>query len=124
MIASLSKSSEPPLSHYSIWNIARHALSDHKKWDPAWRLPDPKKSYDVVIGVAGGHGLATAYFLASQHGVLMLAHSRHDLEANRRWFNSIRMNGIDSTLMSCEDIAELAPWLFDWLENRAKLLGL
>ena len=135
-----------------------------------WRTPALKKSYDVVIIGAGGHGLATAYYLAknhglcsiavlekgfigggntgrntqvtrsnyfwpqsaaffdhslrlyenlsrelnfnvmlSQRGVLTLAHSHHQLESLRRWANAIRINGIDSELMTPEEIKKLVP---------------
>jgi NADPH-dependent glutamate synthase beta subunit-like oxidoreductase len=49
---------------YSIFSLAKAALSGHKGWTRAWRDPAPKSRYDVVIIGGGGHGLATAYFLA------------------------------------------------------------
>ena len=53
--------------------MARNAISKHRKWPRAWRDPEPKKSYDVVIVGAGGHGLATAYYLAELHGIKNIA---------------------------------------------------
>ena len=58
---------------YSFLSLARQALSGHKGWPVAWRSPEPKKNYDVVIIGAGGHGLATAYYLAKNHGVKNIA---------------------------------------------------
>ena len=53
--------------------MARNAISKHRKWPRVWRDPEPKKSYDVVIVGAGGHGLATAYYLAELHGIKNIA---------------------------------------------------
>ena len=61
------------MQRYSIFSLARHALSDHTGWKPAWRHPDPKPAYDVVIIGGGGHGLATAYYLAKEHGITSVA---------------------------------------------------
>ena len=155
---------------YSAFSLVRNALSGHRFWKPAWRTPRPKKSYEVIIVGAGGHGLATAYYLARNHGVrnvaviekgfigggntgrntqvtrsnyfwpqsaaffdhslklyenlgrdlnfnvmlsqrgaLTLAHSHHELESLRRWANAIRVNGIDSELMTPAQIKKLAP---------------
>jgi len=155
---------------YSAFSLVRNALSDHRFWKPVWRTPEPKKSYDVVIIGAGGHGLSTAYYLAKKHGirnvavlekgfigggntgrntqvtrsnyfwpqsaaffdhalklyenlgrdvnfnvmlsqrgVLNLAHSHHELETMRRWANAIRINGIDSELMTPAQIKKLIP---------------
>ncbi len=58
---------------YSIFSLARNALSGHKHWQPAWRQPDPKPEYDIVIVGGGGHGLATAYYLAKEHGLKNIA---------------------------------------------------
>ena len=54
---------------YSVFSLLKNTLSGHKKWTPAWREPEPKKQYDVIIIGGGGHGLATAYYLARQHGI-------------------------------------------------------
>ena len=54
---------------YSIWRLLSQGFKNHAGWTPAWRSPELKPSYDVVIIGAGGHGLATAYYLAREHGV-------------------------------------------------------
>jgi len=57
------------VQRYSILALARHALSGHRNWGPAWRKAAPRARYDVVIIGGGGHGLATAYYLAKEHGI-------------------------------------------------------
>jgi len=150
--------------------LLRNALGGHRRWPRAWRDAAPQKHYDVVIVGAGGHGLATAYYLAkyqgvknvavlekgylgggnsgrntqvcrsnyfypesgafyehslqlyenlaseinlnvmfSQRGILAICHSSHEMEMYRRWANAIHMNGIDSEIVSREDIRKLAP---------------
>ena len=58
---------------YSVWNLARQALRGHRHWQPAWRDADPAKHYDVIIIGGGGHGLASAYYLARNHDVGRIA---------------------------------------------------
>jgi len=157
---------------YSFLNLARHSLSGHRRWPAAWRSPELKKSYDAVIIGAGGHGLATAYYLAKNHGVtnvavvdkgwigggntgrntqatrsnyfwpqssafydrslklyerlgrelnfnvmfsprgvLTLAHSHHELAGIQRWANAIQINGVDSEILSRDEIGKLEPHL-------------
>ena len=61
------------MRRYSIFSIAREALRYHSGWERAWPSPEPKSTYDVVIVGAGGHGLATAYYLAKNHGITNVA---------------------------------------------------
>jgi sarcosine oxidase subunit beta len=61
------------MSRYSILALTREALRRQKGWKPAWRDAAPQSSYDVVIVGGGGHGLATAYYLAKEHGITDVA---------------------------------------------------
>ena len=58
---------------FSLASLARQALRGHKDWPAQWRSPEPKRSYDVIIVGAGGHGLATAYYMAKEHGITNIA---------------------------------------------------
>jgi len=58
---------------YSALALVRGALSAHRHWAPVWRSPEPKPSYDIVIVGGGGHGLATAYYLAKNHRIRNVA---------------------------------------------------
>ena len=57
------------MSRYSVFSILKNGLLGNQGWDEAWGTPKPKTSYDVIIIGGGGHGLATAYYLAKRHGI-------------------------------------------------------
>jgi sarcosine oxidase, subunit beta len=61
------------MRRYSAFAIVREALRYHQGWQRAWAAPEPRQRYDVVIVGAGGHGLATAYYLGKNHGVKNVA---------------------------------------------------
>jgi heterotetrameric sarcosine oxidase beta subunit len=58
---------------YSIFTLLRQSLVAHRGWTPAWRDAEPQSSYDVIVIGGGGHGLATAYYLAKVHGISKVA---------------------------------------------------
>ena len=72
---------------YSIFSLIRNAFSYHENWEKAWKDPEPKKEYDAVIVGGGGHGLATAYYLAKKHNMknclLYTSPSPRDVEESR-----------------------------------------
>ena len=57
------------MGHFSAFSVFRNALSGNKGWTRAWCDSEPKPAYDVIIVGGGGHGLATAYYLAKEHGI-------------------------------------------------------
>ncbi|MEO0502707.1 MAG: FAD-dependent oxidoreductase, partial [Pseudomonadota bacterium] len=61
------------MKRYSAFAIAREAARYHTGWERAWRAPEPKAKYDVIIIGAGGHGLATAYYLGKNFGIKNVA---------------------------------------------------
>ena len=61
------------MKRYSAFAVAREALRFHSGWEQDWRNPEPKKNYDVIIVGAGGHGLATAYYLGRNFGIKNVA---------------------------------------------------
>jgi sarcosine oxidase, subunit beta len=172
------------LSTYSAWSLLRGAVNGQRLWSAAWRDATPKMSYDVIIVGGGGHGLATAYYLAKNHGItnvavlekgwigggntgrnttivrsnylypesarlydfslrlfenlshslnfnimlsqrglIVLAHSHHDIEAMSRWANAMRMNGVDANLLSREEIRSQVPDLDMSNDARYRILG-
>ena len=58
---------------YSGFRVIKEALTGHKGWKPAWRDPEPQSNYDYIIIGGGGHGLATAYYLAKTHNITNVA---------------------------------------------------
>ena len=160
------------MTRYSIFSLVRNALGYHEGWQKAWRSPDPKADYDVIVVGGGGHGLATAYYLAKEHGVtnvavlekgwlgggntgrnttivrsnylldesaafydrshrlyeglsqdlnynvmfsprglILLQHSHHQMEGSQRLDHAMRLNGIDTQMLSLAEVAARVPIL-------------
>jgi sarcosine oxidase subunit beta len=158
------------MQRFSALALARQALSGHAGWQRQWRDPAPKPAYDAVIIGGGGHGLATAYYLATEHGlrniavlekawigggntgrnttiirsnylfdasaalynhalklwenlshalnynvmysargVLMLAHTVHDVQSFKRHVHANRLNGVDNEWLSAEEAKTFCP---------------
>ena len=58
---------------YSVLSLVKAALNGNRGWEPVWRDPEPKKQYDAIVVGGGGHGLATAYYLARNHQLTNIA---------------------------------------------------
>jgi sarcosine oxidase subunit beta len=173
-----------PSLNYSALRLFVEGLRGQRGWTPAWRSPEPKPRYDVVIIGGGGHGLATAYYLAKTHGVrnvavlergwlgggntgrnttvirsnyyypesarlydfslklyeglskdlnynvmfsqrgmVMVAHSRHTLEGATRWVGAMQLNGIDTEMISADEIKRRIPILDDSPGARLPIWG-
>jgi len=169
---------------YSLFSLLRQAASGHEHWPAQWRDPAPKAAYDVVIVGAGGHGLATAYYLAKQHGVtnvavlekgwlgggntgrnttiirsnylwdesaaiydhalklweglsqelnynvmfsprgvLMLAHTVHDIQVFKRHVHANRLNGVDNEWLTPDECKAFCPPLNTARDIRYPVLG-
>jgi sarcosine oxidase subunit beta len=57
------------MQRYSAFALVRRALDYHTGWERAWGSPEPRRRYRVIVVGGGGHGLATAYYLAKNHGI-------------------------------------------------------
>jgi sarcosine oxidase subunit beta len=169
---------------YSLFNLLRQAASGHESWPAQWRDPAPKAAYDVLIVGGGGHGLATAYYLAKEHGVtnvavlekgwlgggntgrnttiirsnylwdesvaiydhalklweglsqdlnynvmfsprgvLMLAHTIHDIQVFKRHVHANRLNGVDNEWLTPEQCKAFCPPLNTARDIRYPVLG-
>jgi len=62
-----------PTRRYTLTSLLKEARRQHRGWEPAWPKAEPKASYEIVIAGGGGHGLATAYYLAKLHGIRNIA---------------------------------------------------
>jgi sarcosine oxidase subunit beta len=61
------------MKKYSAFAVAREAFRDNLGWEKAWSSPEAKKNYEIIIIGAGGHGLATAYYLGKNYGITNVA---------------------------------------------------
>src|ERR1043166_10000905 len=61
------------MRRFSLRTLLAEALTGHRGWERQWRSPEPKPAYAAVIVGGGGHGLATAYYLAKEHGLTNIA---------------------------------------------------
>ena len=172
------------MEKYSAFSLLKNALTGHKHWPKSWRNAELKSAYDVVIIGGGGHGLATAYNLAKNHGItnvavlekgwigggntgrntavsrsnyfypestrfyehslklyeqmndelnynvmfsqvgiINLALDRHEMDIFRRWSTSIQLQGVDSELLTPEQIAEEVSILNMSAKTRYKIHG-
>ncbi len=172
------------MQKFSALSLFRGGLDGHAKWQRQWRSPEPRPHYDVVIIGGGGHGLATAYYLAERYGisnvavvergwlgggntgrnttiirsnylfdesariyehalklweglsqalnynvmysprgVLMLAHTVHDVQSSRRHVHANRLNGIDNEWLSPRQCKDFCPPLNVGGAMRYPILG-
>src|SRR4029078_9745001 len=70
---STRKTSPRRMQRFSLLSLLQNSFSGHTEWKPFWRDAAPKARYDAVIIGGGGHGLATAYYLAKNHGITNVA---------------------------------------------------
>jgi len=64
---------EAKMAQFSVLNLVKNAISEHRNWAAQWRAPELKTDYDIILVGAGGHGLATAWHLAREYGLTNIA---------------------------------------------------
>jgi sarcosine oxidase subunit beta len=172
------------MRRFSFRTLLSEAKNAHRGWPRQWRSPQPKSSYDIVIIGGGGHGLATAYYLAKEHGVrnvavlekgwlgggntgrnttiirsnylydesaaiydhalklweglsqelnynvmysqrgvLMLAHTTHDVQSLKRHVYANRLNGVDNEWLTLSEAKAFCPPLNDSPDIRYPVTG-
>jgi len=172
------------MQKFSAWSLLKQAFGGHRGWQPQWRRAAPQSAYDAIVIGGGGHGLGTAYYLASEHGlnrvavlekgwigggntgrnttvirsnylfdesarlydhavkmwrhlsqvlnynvmysprgVLMLAHSVHDVQVSRRHIHANRCNGVDNEWLSPAECQAFCPPLNIGADIRYPVMG-
>ena len=86
---------------YSLFSLVKNAFSYHENWEKAWKDPEPKKEYDAIIIGGGGHGLATAYYLAKKHNMKNIAVVEKGLDWWRKYWKKYYNNKI-KLFMGCK----------------------
>ena len=95
------------MERYSLPRLLAHAGRHHEDWERAWRNPVPKDAYDTVIVGGGGHGLATAYYLAKEHGVT-------DVAVIERGYLGGGNTGRNTTIVRSNYLRDSATRLYDF----------
>ncbi|HEX4768015.1 MAG TPA: sarcosine oxidase subunit beta family protein [Lichenihabitans sp.] len=92
--------------HFSFLTLLRQSFAGHAGWPEQWRSPEPKPAYDAVIVGAGGHGLATAYYMAAEHGM------RHIAVLDKGWLGGGN-TGRNTTIIRSNYLWEESEGLYD-----------
>ena len=95
------------MAEYSIFSVLRHGLTGNKGWEPTWRKAEPKRSYDVIVVGGGGHGLATAFYLASEHGI------RNVAVLERGWLGQGNV-GRNTTIVRSNYLLDANQQFYEW----------